>query len=203
MNRFAGGVILGNKLPETLDRVSVSWSWYDKINGTVEWIFKNNTTGIESFLLFRNGYYFGNAFWPVYINNSEFNEKFAISPLPLIDQGARNNNAPLCVAEFPDKKKIVCFLFTLSPGQQWSMLEGGFSESLPPSAYSVSLAIISGARDYCIKYDETQVSDWDSQTGTTYKGYEPNPSTFNTVKATVKTSYVSLFKDIVSDGSCP
>jgi hypothetical protein len=203
MSSFVGGIILEKKSSETLEGVSVSWSWYDQTNGTVEWSFTNNTTGTQSFLLLRNTYYFGNAFWPIYVNNSEFNEKFAICPLPLTDQGVGNNSAPLCVAEFTDKKKIVCFLFTLSPGQKWSMLEGGFSETFPPSGYSAILATVSGARDYCMKYDETQVTDWDSQTGTTYRGYEPNPNNFSSVKATVSSAYVSLFDDVITDNSCP
>ena len=106
MTDVVGGIILEKRIPETLSEVSVSWSWHDVRNGTVEWTFKNNTSSVQSFLLLRNSYYFGNAFWPVYINNSGFNEKFAISVLPLQDQAVGSNSAPLCVAEFPDKKRI-------------------------------------------------------------------------------------------------
>ncbi len=203
MTEIVGGIILEKKLPETLPKVTVSWIWFDQINGTVEWTFKNNTNSNQSFLLFRNSYYFGNAFWPVYINNDGFNEKFATIAIPLSDSGASNNSAPLCVAEFQDKKRIVCFLFTLAPNQQWSMIEGGFSEAFSPLRYSAIIANVSGAKDYCIKYDEKQVKDWDSQTGTNYTGYSPNPSTFNTVTAKVQSNYVSLFNDIITPGECP
>jgi hypothetical protein len=202
MTEIIGGIILEKRMPETLPKVTVSWTWFDQLNGTVEWTFKNNTNSVQSFLLFRNTYYFGNAFWPVYINNEGFNEKFATAAIPLSDSGTSNNSAPLCVAEFQDKKRIVCFLFTLSPNQQWSMIEGGFSESFPPSGYSAIIANVSGSKDYCIKYDETQVTDWDSQTGTNYTGYEPNPSTFNTVTAKVQSSFVSLFNDVITPGEC-
>ncbi len=202
MTDVVGGIILEKRSPETLSEVSVSWSWHDVRNGTVEWTFKNNTSSVQSFLLLRNSYYFGNTFWPVYINNSGFNAKFAISALPLQDQAVSSNSAPLCVAEFPDKKRIVCFLFTLSPNQQWSMIEGGFSESFPPSGYSAVIATVTGAKDYCIKYDSKQVSDWDKQTNTNYKGYEPNPGNFSTVTAKVNSAYVSLFNDVITPGAC-
>ncbi len=83
------------------------------------------------------------------------------------------------------------------------MIEGGFSEAFSPSGYSAIIANVSGAKDYCIKYDEKQVKDWDSQTGTNYTGYSPNPSTFNTVTAKVQSNYVSLFNDIITPGECP
>jgi len=43
--------------------VSVDWKWFDKSNGIVSWNFKNNSYYQTSVILFRNGYYFGNAYW--------------------------------------------------------------------------------------------------------------------------------------------
>ena len=73
MTRFQGGILLTEEMKISSENVNVSWSWYDQAQGTVKWSFKNNFTAVKSFLLFRNSYYFGNAFWPVYINNPQFN----------------------------------------------------------------------------------------------------------------------------------
>lgn len=202
MTRFQGGILLTEEMKISSENVNVSWSWYDQAQGTVKWSFKNNFTAVKSFLLFRNSYYFGNAFWPVYINNPQFNEKFAVSVAPLTDNGTANNLAPLCVAQFPGGKEIVCFIFTLFPGQEWSMLEGGFSLSFPPSGYSASVVSVKPVSEFCIQYDPTQVTDWDQQTGTTYSGYSPNPGTFRSVTAEAVTQYVSLFSDVIKKGKC-
>ncbi len=202
MEKMVGGILLTEEMKVISQNVNVSWEWYDEKQGTVKWTFKNNFTTVKSFLLYRNSYYFGNAFWPVYLNNPQFNEKFAVAAVPLVDRGAANNSAPLCIAEFKDGKEIVCFLFTLSPGQKWSMLEGGFSVTFPPSSYSASLVKVNPASEFCIKYDPTQVTDWDQQTGTTYAGYSPNPSTFQSIMVQAETKYVSLFADVINKGKC-
>lgn len=202
MKRFHGGILLTDEMIINSENVNVSWAWYNVTQGTVKWSFKNYFTTTKSFLLFRNSYYFGNAFWPVYINNPQFNEKFAVSVSPLPDKGTANNSAPLCIAEFKDGKKIVCFIFTLSPSQEWSMLEGGFSESFQPSGFSASIVSVKPSAEYCIEYDQTQVTDWDQQTGTTLTGYSPNPSVFKSVTAVADTGYVTLFADVIKEGKC-
>jgi len=202
MKTFHGGILLTDEMRINSENVNVSWAWYNETQGTVKWSFKNNFTTVKSFLLFRNSYYFGNAFWPVYLKNPQFNEKFAVSVAPLPDRGTANNSAPLCVAEFKDGRRIVCFIFTLSPGQEWSMLEGGFSKSFPPGGYSASMVMVKPSAEYCIEYDQTQVNDWDQQTGTTLTGYSPNPSVFNSVTAIAETEYVTLFADVIKKGKC-
>ncbi len=89
-----------------------------------------------TYVLFRNGYYFGNAFWPVYLQNAEFRTQFASSIKPLHDEGIEENSAPLFVADF-NGRYIVVFLFSLNPEQKWSILEGGFSDKEMPSNYAV------------------------------------------------------------------
>ncbi len=200
MERIVGGIIREKNFVTT--GVDVSWAWESQTNGTVKWTFKNLGSTDISFLLFRNGYYFGNAFWPVYLNNPQFNESFASSLTPLINNGSSNNSAPLGIANFPNGKKIVCFVFTLAPKQVWSMLEGGFSTSMEPSGFSALTVDVTGTSRFCITYDETQVVDWDNQTGTGYKGYSPNPSSFTSVLVNCKGTYVQLFKDIIVDGQC-
>ncbi len=184
--------------------VTVTWSWYDETQGIVSWNFKNNSSQQKSVILFRNGYYFGNAFWCVYVNNGM--TYWATTPLtPLTDNGVQNNTMPIAIINF-NGKKIIAFVFTLAPGQQWSVLEGGFSAVMPPSGQVVYEVTLKQSGSYCIGYDEQQVIDWDLQTGTTMQGYQPNPATVNTVEfdAPSDAEYVQLFpNDTVNNGSCP
>lgn len=184
------------------DVPSVVWEWYDISKGLVEWTFSNPTDKTVSVMLFRNAYYFGNAFWPIYLNNKIFNTGFVDThvPEPLTDLGVVKNSPPLAVMHFSDGTNIVAFVFTLAPGQTWSMLEGGFSPSMYPiNAHLVPLTY-NGTSSWSIEYDPAQVSDWDAQTGTTLQGYTPNPKQFdNTGSFNVDPSAlpVSLFKDSI------
>ena len=183
--------------------LKVSWSWYNQSQGTVNWTFTNGSTGTRTFLLLRNSYYFGNAFWPVYLNNKSFNVKFLTKPAPLVDNGVASNSAPIAVFSFSGKGAIVAFAFTLSSGQTWSILEGGFSTSSPPTGYSLVEVAFTGTTLECIKYDEKQVTDWDEQTGISLRGYAPNPSQFDTATFTCNGTFVTLFNDSISAGKCP
>jgi hypothetical protein len=203
MNR-TGGILPyaeSKKQPDNL--LKVSWSWYNQAQGTVAWTFVNGTSAVKSFLLLRNSYYFGNAFWPVYLNNKSFNVNFILEPSPLVNNGIASNSAPVAVITFPGKGEIVAFVFTLSTGQSWSILEGGFSVESPPSGYSLIPVTFNGTSVYCITYDKKQVSDWDLQTGTTLQGYTPNPSAFETATFVCNGGYVALFRDIINAGKCP
>ncbi len=181
--------------------VTVKWSWFDKDRGLVEWLFKNTANVKKNAVLYRNGYYFGNAFWPVYLENSGFNTQFAVSDGILRDKGTENNSAPLFVADFSGRY-IVAFLFSLGPGQKWSILEGGFSRAMEPSGYAAYE--VSGIRieEICAGYAPQQVTDWNRQTGTDMDGYSPNPSTFRSVVGNVNAIFVQLFKDPVRPGQC-
>ena len=184
--------------------ITVGWTWENQSQGTVKWTFSNTSKSLACVVLFRSGYYFGNAFWPVYLANSSFNTEFASSVNALTDNGTSNNSPPLMVVEFQDGKYIVAFVFTLSPGQVWSMLEGGFVQGMVPEN-PVTYAV-SGITEtqFCIKYDETQVTDWDQQTGTSLKGYFPNPSVFQTITGLLPASagFVELFDDVITQGKC-
>ena len=188
-----------------LGQMNVGWSWHDEKGGVVEWTFSNSTKSKLSAVLYRSGYYFGNAFWPVYLNNSGFNTGFATSDSPLTDRGTENNSPPIMVVDFKGGQRIVAFVFTISPGQAWSMLEGGFVDGMVPEGpVCYSLSNLSTA-PFCIKYDEKQVSEWDGQTGTTLKGYSPNPKTFSSLSGVLPAAspYVQLFDDKIADGKCP
>jgi len=185
--------------------VTVSWSWFDQSQGIVEWTFTNQGSQRESVILLRNGYYFGGAFGPVYLANSTplcstctngkgFGTSWIYAePIqggvslvngqipPLVDHGSPAANAPpMAPVKFSNGQWLnFAFIFTLDPGQTWSMLEGGFSTLMPPQpqgVYPVSLGYVGPT---CVGYDPQRVNDWDAQTGTNLQGYSPNPNTFN------------------------
>lgn len=181
--------------------MEVTWEWYDKPNGDIKWTFANNTDTQKSCVLLRNGYYFGNAFWPVYYANAQFKEKFALKAEPLADESTQSNSPPLFVGEV-NGKYIVAFLFTLSAGQEWSMIEGGFMDGVEPQGISLHDVTSMDVRHMCIGYDEKQVSDWDQQTDTTLKGYTPNPESMDVLVGTIGGAYIQLFDDPISVGDC-
>lgn len=181
---------------------SVGWSWNNESGGIVQWSFSNPTSEQKSVVLLRSSYYFGNAYWPVYLANAEFDTQFAQSVTPLVDNGVENNAPPLFVASI-NGKFIVAFLFTLSPGQTWSMLEGGFVDGITPSGIALYDVSNMEVKEMCVGYDITQVADWDAQTQTLLGGYVPNPKTFNVVVGSISGAYIQLFNDPISTGTCP
>lgn len=184
--------------------LSISWSWHDRPGGVVAWRFENPGSRAVTGLLFRNGYYFGNAFWPVYLAHPAFRTRWATALTPLVDLGVETNSAPLGVVEFPGGRRIVAFLFTLAPGSTWSILEGGFSGAQPPEGGgSVPVDVRQGGK-FCIGYDPAQVTAWDQQTQTDLQGTAPNPSTVTTVEVTPIASapFVQLYPDPISPGPC-
>ncbi|MEM3857485.1 MAG: hypothetical protein QXO47_10040 [Thermoproteota archaeon] len=176
-------------------------------------------------------YVFGDAFGPVYLANSpplcptctgqnSFGTSWIYAEpqsnggvslvngaIPvLVDNGVENNSMPMAPVQFPNGSWCpFAFIFTLAPGQKWSVLEGGFSSVLQPTiqgVYTVSLGYVG---NICIKYDPARVSDWDAQTGTSLNGYSPNPSTFNiaTVMAGSDVPFDVLpYSDSVVRGVC-
>lgn len=216
------------KLTHEAINVSVSWSWYNEKQGTVEWTFRNSDTKEHSVMLLRNGYYFAGAFWPVYYANSNGRGASASNPQdnfganflngnseiePLVDKGVTGNNPPLGLITFnnPDAGKVsasnsqVLFVFTLSAGQAWSMLEGGFSASMTPSNISLHELSPKAHGEFCIGYDSKRVTDWDNQTHTSLQGYSPDPSTIDTwlMEAENNAPFLELpYKDSYADGKC-
>jgi len=201
---------LPNQAQAPLSSVSVSWKWYDQSQGVVEWTFTNDGSQKESVILLRNGYYFGGAFAPVYLANSTplcstctGSNGFGVSWIyteptqggvslvngeipPLLDGLPEDNAPPMAPVQFPNGQWLnFAFIFTLNPGQIWSMLEGGFSTLMPPYPQGVYPVSLGYTGPTCVGYDPQRVKDWDTQTGTSLQGYSPNPATFNiaTVKA--------------------
>ncbi|MEM0158094.1 MAG: hypothetical protein QW812_01100 [Thermoplasmataceae archaeon] len=189
-----GGILQKIPIQKAASPVSVSWKWYNISQGVVEWAFYNGGSDKEGCLLFRNSYYFGNAFFPVYIENSEFRTTFAKSFLPLADNGVQNNSAPLAIIDFGKNRRIVAFIFVLSPGETWPILEGGFSLNSPPSGYATIPCSPELIGNFLVGYDPAQVEQWDRQTGTSLKGYSPNPKQFQGIlEVSVSADFVQLF----------
>jgi len=241
---------------------------------------KNLSKQTRSFVLYRNGYYFGNAYWPIYVANAGFNVKFATELTPLPSGKVEENGAPIAVIDLNEPTtplqvkspqvittaptttpsspsvmptvtaggtltapatgaaastysipvfasassastaamagttttttvavtRIVAFVFTLGPGETYQILEGGFSEEMPPSGAALYEVVEKKAGEYCIGYDPAQVVDWDMQTQTAMAGYLPNPKTFETVELSFvddTAPSVALFNDPIADGECP
>ena len=223
--------------------VNVTWSWYDLSQGIVKWTFYNNVPKPVPVILLRGAvyiapggyqqvltdYYFGNAYFPIYVANPQFNVKWQTDNEVLKDNGVENNSPPLGVIKFgtssggvgvsPTDKYLVAFVFVLPPAHtpgvnsvfppsEWSMLEGGFGyynggilQPYNPQVFELTYA---GDYDFCIGYDVQQVQDWDAQTGTTMQGYQPNPSTFKVSLyiAPQNAPYIELFNNSIAEGTC-
>ncbi len=186
----------------TPSAVEIGWNWYDEQTGTVSWNFRNNGNQTKTVILFRNSYYFGNAYWCIYVNNEMTYWAKDLSVLP--GRSVIKNTMPIGIVDFRRSKRIIAFLFTLSAGQDWSALEGGFSSSSPPANPALFEVTFKKSADFCIGYDEVQVTDWNAQTGSTMSGYSPNPSTIRTVEvsAPAAASFYQLFNDTIDDGKC-
>lgn len=190
--------------------VEAGWAWYERGSGVVAWGFRNLDRTQRTVILLRNSTFFGDAYWPVYSANRSFRTQFlygGIAPPALSERSVPQNVPPLGLVQFGGdlQRTIVCFVFTLSPGQAWAMLEGGFSQLSPPSGLGVyNLTPLSGG-DFCVTYDPQAVRDWNEQSRTRLDGYAPNPSTFNTwlFQAESIAPYQKVFPgDSVATGKC-
>lgn len=181
------------------------WEWQNQAQGLVKWTFSNPNNRQVSVILVRgveqNGqvteiYPFANAFWPLYWHN--FGTQFIIhQPTPLIDTGLNTNQPPLAVIEGANGKMFVAFVFTLAPGQSWSMLEGGF-QGCQPAAISTLLANYARTVDVTIKYNEVQqCQQYNLQAGTNFS-CPKNPITVESAIFTVTGSPKPLITDPIS-----
>lgn len=189
-----------HKIAKATTAMGISWQWYDESQGLIQWTFSNPTDQQQSVVLERNGYYFGNAFWPVYEANPGFATSFASAVTPLVDNGVTDNSPPLFVGEV-DGRYGIYFLFTLSPGQTWSMLEGGFSGTELPIGISLHSVTSLALKAMSIGYAEAQVTDWNQQSNESLSGYSPNPETFTALVGQIDGTYITLFNDPISAGT--
>ncbi len=193
----------GSDVESISTSITANWSWNNKLLGLVSWNFKNNSMFQETAVLYRSGYYFGNAYFPIYIANGVTN--WATRLTPLMNRGTDRNSMPTGVVDFGDGKRIIAFLFTLDPGQTWSVLEGGFNTASSPSNAVVYGVSLEKQGSFCIGYDPQQVTDYDKQTSSNLKGYSPNPTGVRTIEVSIVSfaPFVQIFsKDNISDGMC-
>lgn len=194
---------LGSQVESISTSITANWSWYNKLMGIVSWNFKNNSAFQETAVLYRSGYFFGNAYFPIYLENGITIWAGKLSPL--MNKGPDRNTMPLGVVDFGKAKRIIAFVFTFDPGQTWSVLEGGFTSKTPPSNAVLYGLELEKVRSFCIGYDPKQVTDYDRQTSSNLRGYSPNPDFIKTVEVSVSSyaPYVQLFAgDSVTDGPC-
>jgi hypothetical protein len=190
--------------------VSVNWSWYDQQNGIVQWDFQNNADITQSVALLRGAtdqsgkvftyYYFGNAYWPVYLSLGI--TQWQTQNQPLQDQGVQNNAPPLAVFKVADKY-LIAFVFTLPSQTTWSMLEGGFGSGIQPYNPIAINVEYEGDHYFCIGYDYQQVLDYVEQTGIPVFSYQPNPQSFKVSLYKINGPYIELFDDKIQRGVCP
>ncbi len=191
-----GGLIFPKK--EVAGNISVSWSWYDEANGTVEWTFKNSSSQFISGLLFRASYPFGNAFWPIYVDNPAFDTNFTSVDYPLVDNGVENNSPPLVIYSNPNSSLFAAFLFSLSAGQEWSMLESGFVDGLTPDYDAPPVfvpAVKIGIKNYLVSWDSEQCSAYNSQAQTQFP-CPKNPLNITSAVFSLTNNISPLFHDI-------
>jgi hypothetical protein len=190
--------------------IKVNYTWYDRPEGIIQWNFENTGSTERSFILLRGItennkvseiYAFGDAFYPLYYKN--FNVDFVTKPEPLANISAKTNSAPLAVIENSDSTLLVAFLYTLSGGSKYSVLEGGW-KGIEPGGVKIVLAKYCGAKDFSIEYEKKQCTLYNEESQTDY-GCPDDPFKVKSALLTVNNSIKPLFHDIIStvkDGNC-
>ena len=202
----------GNLLKPKIAVGEVSFSGPDA-NGIVVWTLKNTGNQTGSWILQRGAslggqqfedYVFGQAFNVMYLYNYNlFGTSLLIgTPSPLTDNGTSNNVPPMAVVDAPTGKSI-CFIFTLAPGQVWSMEEGGFTNGITPSnpqLIPVTEKQISSLT-HCDTYQPSQCQGYNQQVGTNYP-CPPNPWQIMSIEMLTDVAIPILTQDTITEGSC-
>ena len=190
--------------------ITVDYTWYDRSQGVVQWNFQNIGSTTRSFILIRgvsqNGnvseiYAFGDAFYPLYYQN--FNIDFITHPESLKNVNVETNSAPLAVIENSESELLVAFLYTLSGGESYSVLEAGW-KGIEPGGISVALAKYKGIKNFEINYDKKQCILYNEESNTDYQ-CPPDPFTVKSGIFSVNNSIKELFNDnikIASQTTC-
>lgn len=183
--------------------VEVNYTWYDKLKGIIQWNFKNTGSTTRSFILLRGieennkvseVYAFGNAFYPLYYKN--FHIYFATKPEPLVNISVKTNSAPLAIMKNSNSTLLVAFLYTLSAGSNFSVLEGGWS-GIQPGGIKIVDAEFSGTGNFEIKYDEKQCTLYNEESDTDYP-CPANPFTVRSAIMNIDSNIKPLFNDKIS-----
>jgi hypothetical protein len=199
--------------------IQVTWVWQDQDTGIIKWTFTNLSNEIQSFVLLRGAegyntvtelsevttpYYFGDAFYPVYLHYKL--TQFATDQKPLEDsQTLTANVPPLGILKIGDKY-LVAFVFTLKPKESYSMLEGGFiqvrnTRVVPYNPIAVKVEPIK-VMDMCVGYNEWAVTQYSAQSKEYVQGYSPNPKTFSAMVWNCDGPYIQVFPSPIYPGKC-
>ena len=202
----------GGILQKKVAQGSVTFSGPDS-NGIVTWTFKNTGNATGSWLLQRGAslagvqfedYVFGQAFNVVYLyNGSLFGTSLLTAPpTPLVDNGVNNNSPPMAIVDSPSGRSI-CFIFTLSPGQTWSMLEGGFSGGIVPSNPVLIPVTVENPnpQPFCDAWNSEQCQGFNQQTGSNLP-CPPNPWTIQSILMQTDVNIPILIQDTITNGAC-
>lgn len=213
IRRRFGDIISHRPIASTGPTATVTFTGPDS-NGNVVWTFKNTGTTTGSWILQRGAslggqqledYVFGQAFNVMYLYNAQaFGTSFLTSsPTPLVDNGVNNNSPPMAVVKASTGTSI-CFIFTLSAGQEWSMIEGGFQNGVVPSNPILIPVTLSSQtpQTFCYTWNPEQCQGYNQQAGTNLP-CPPNPWQIYSMVFTTSVSIPILIQDTFTEGPCP
>jgi hypothetical protein len=131
----------------------VSWKWLNQNEGVVMWTFENPTNESGAVALNRgilqqpgSTYCLGDAFWPAYLeDNLAF---IAAGPYPALT----GSSASLPLAAIGQDSRVICFVFTLNPGESYDLPEAGFVGISPQCTALLDLRFVSNI-NMTIAYD--------------------------------------------------
>jgi hypothetical protein len=200
---FLGRVPSPHLIPQY---VTASWAWTNQSAGEISWTFVNSDPyESHTVVLYRNGYIFGGAFWPIYLGpNSDHSMLDGTKPIAALT--VNDSSAPMGILDFDPSattRYLVAFIFTIGPGRSWSICEGGFTGVTPTAGVCYEL-VSKVAGDYCVGYDPTRVYEWNNEVDAS-QGYSPNPKEFSTYAFTPEpgTPEQTLgLNDSIASGAC-
>ena len=182
-------------------------------NGLVKWTLQNTGSAPGSWVLKRGAaiggvtfedYVFGQAFNVIYLNNPNvFGVRLlSVPPTPLVDVGAEANVPPMGIVDAPTGRSI-CFVFTLAPGQTWSMFEGGFSGGVTPTNPVLVPVTVkdAAAKAYCDEWNSEQCAGFNSQADTNYP-CPPNPWSIEGILLETSAEVPIYVADTITTGPC-
>ncbi len=204
--------------------MEVRWEWTNKSEGTIRWTFTNNSGEKQSAILLRGArrgsriieqqYYFGNAFWAVYLTEGWVEWERYDLPLALPVFNPRLYGTAYDVERYEtrppslgiveiDGQYLVALVFTLLPGTSWSMIEHGYTNGAEP--YNVKLVPVTYQGDHCfrVRYDPEEIQSFNQMYGTSIQGYQPNPSTVKVSTYKGQGPYIEMFNDQIEKTECP
>ena len=194
---------------------TVNWEWYDQSQGLVKWTFANTGNKQGSYVLMRGAaqgtqnstvieaaYVFGTAFNAIYLANPEdFGTHLMTEVSPLVDKGITANSPPMALVTDSSGNRMIAFIFTLGAGQEWSMLEGGFTAGYQPATPTLVPVKFDKVATYCWAWNSIQCEGYNEQSGTNLP-CPANPLTISTASFTAEVPLEPEFIDQINDGNC-